>query len=132
MPTQSRLFLQSEFQSEALCEFCQCYLRIKLKSNIPVIFHDKLHIFWEGHKILQNLQLTFDCMYCSQKLGEDLAKFCGLLRIYELYFTKRGKPILKIGLKSFIIFKVDHQMSKNWKKKFWHDLFLYLSKQCIS
>ena len=23
-------------------------------------------------------------MYCSQKLGEDFAKFCGLLRIYEL------------------------------------------------
>ena len=22
-------------------------------------------IFWEGHKILQNLHLTFDCMYCS-------------------------------------------------------------------
>ena len=45
----------------------------------------KVHIFWEGHKILQNLHLTFDCMYCSQKLGEDFAKFCGLLRIYELY-----------------------------------------------
>ena len=27
----------------------------------------KVHIFWEGHKILQNLHLTFDCMYCSQK-----------------------------------------------------------------
>jgi hypothetical protein len=24
-------------------------------------------------------------MYCSQTLGEDFAKFCGLLRIYELY-----------------------------------------------
>ena len=24
-------------------------------------------------------------MYCSQKLGEDFAKLCGLLRIYELY-----------------------------------------------
>ena len=44
----------------------------------------KVHIFSEGNKILQNLPLTFDCMYCSQKLGEDLAKFCGLLRIYEL------------------------------------------------
>jgi hypothetical protein len=45
----------------------------------------KVHIFWEGHKILHNLPRTFDCMYCSQKLGEDFAKFCGLLRIYELY-----------------------------------------------
>ena len=47
---------------------------------------DKVHIFWEGHKILQNLSLTFDCMYCSQKLGEDFLKFRGLLRIYELYY----------------------------------------------
>ena len=44
----------------------------------------KVHIFWEGHRILGNLPLTFDCMYCSQKKGEDFAKFCGLLRIYEL------------------------------------------------
>ena len=34
----------------------------------------KVHIFWEGHKILRNLPLTFDRMYCSQKLGEDFAK----------------------------------------------------------
>ena len=44
----------------------------------------KVYIFWEGHKILQNLPLTFDCMYCNQKEGEDFAKFCGLLRICEL------------------------------------------------
>ena len=31
----------------------------------------EFQIFWEGHKILQNLPLTFDCMYCSQKWGED-------------------------------------------------------------
>ena len=54
------------------------------------IFNDseqpgKVHIFREGHKILQNLPLTFDCMCCSQKQGEDFAKFCGLFRIYELY-----------------------------------------------
>ena len=46
----------------------------------------KVHIFWKGHKILRNLHLTFDCIYCSQKLGEDFAKFCGLHKIYELYF----------------------------------------------
>ena len=56
-------------------------------SNFDSIFGDfflnflsKAHIFWGGHKILRNL----DCMHCSQKLGEDFAKFCGLLRIYEL------------------------------------------------
>ena len=47
-------------------------------------FSNKVHIFWEGHKILWNLLLTVDCMYCGQKKGEDFAKFCGLLRIYEL------------------------------------------------
>ena len=44
----------------------------------------KVHIFWEGHKILPNLHLTFDYSTYSQKLGEDFAKFCGLPRIFEL------------------------------------------------
>ena len=48
----------------------------------------KVHIFWEGHKILQNLHLTFVICSASQKQGEDFAKFCGLLRIYELYKWK--------------------------------------------
>ena len=45
----------------------------------------KVQIFWEGYKILQNLHLTFVLCSASQKQGEDFAKFCGLLRIYELY-----------------------------------------------
>ena len=36
-------------------------------------------------KMLRNLPLTFDYSTYSQKLVEDFAKFCGLLRIYELY-----------------------------------------------
>ena len=36
-------------------------------------------------KILRNLPLTFDYSTYGQKLGEDFAKFCGLIRIYELY-----------------------------------------------
>ena len=32
--------------------------------------------------------LTFEWHYIEQKLGEDFAKFCGLLRIYELYKTE--------------------------------------------
>ena len=31
---------------------------------------------------MRNLHLTFDWHYIGQKLGEDFAKFCGLLRIY--------------------------------------------------
>ena len=34
---------------------------------------------------LGTIVLTFDYSTYSQKLGEDFAKFGGLLRIYELY-----------------------------------------------
>ena len=36
---------------------------------------------------MRNLHLTFDYSTYSQKVGEDFAKFCGLLRVYELYYT---------------------------------------------
>ena len=45
----------------------------------------KVHIFWEGHKILRNLHLTFIYSTYREKLSGDFATFCGLLRIYELY-----------------------------------------------
>ena len=45
----------------------------------------KVHIFWEGHKILRNLHLTFVLCSASQKSGGDFANFCSLLRIYKLY-----------------------------------------------
>ena len=44
----------------------------------------KVHIFWEGHKILRNLHRRFVLCSASQIYGGDFAKFCGLLRIYEL------------------------------------------------
>ena len=50
--------------------------------NVSCWFQSKVHIFCEGRKILRNLHLTFDYSKYSQKLGEDFAKFCGLLRIH--------------------------------------------------
>ena len=35
----------------------------------------KVHIFWEGHKILRNIPVTFDYSTYSQKLGEDFENF---------------------------------------------------------
>ena len=35
----------------------------------------KVHIFWEGHKSLRNLYLTFVLYSASQKQGGDFAKF---------------------------------------------------------
>ena len=51
----------------------------------------KVHIFWEGHKILRNLHLSFVLCSASQRWGEDFAKFSGLLRIYELYKNRIEK-----------------------------------------
>ena len=47
-------------------------------------FMNKVHIFWEGHKILQNLHRKFDWHYIGQIYSGGFAKFCGLLRICEL------------------------------------------------
>ena len=44
----------------------------------------KVHIFLEGHKILQNLHRIFDRYYIEQIYGGDFSRFCGLLRMYEL------------------------------------------------
>ena len=44
----------------------------------------KVHILWEGHKISRNLHQLFDWQYIGQIISGDYAKFCGLLRIYEL------------------------------------------------
>ena len=37
---------------------------------------------------LWNLHQLFDWQYIGQIIGGDFASFCGLLRIYELYFGK--------------------------------------------
>ena len=39
----------------------------------------KVHIFWEGHKVLRNLPRFFWQIY-----GGDFTKISGLLRVYEL------------------------------------------------
>ena len=60
----------------------------------------KVHIFWEGHKILWNLHLSFDWHYIGQKYGEYFAKFCGLLRIYELYIQGHSMQYLLFWYKN--------------------------------
>ena len=53
-------------------------------SKVSIIFQLKFIHSEKATKILRNLPLTFDYSTYSQKLVEDFAKFCGLLRIYEL------------------------------------------------
>ena len=50
-----------------------------------ILFAVKFIYSEKATKILRNLLLTFDHSTYSQKLVEDFAKFCGLLRIFELY-----------------------------------------------
>ena len=50
----------------------------QLLKQVKFIYSEK------ATKILRNLPLTFDHSTYGQKLVEDFAKFCGLLRIYEL------------------------------------------------
>ena len=56
---------------------------INIRSRL--IFNSIFQIEIEGHKILQNLHQLFVLCIASQIIGGDFAKFCGLLRIYELY-----------------------------------------------
>ena len=67
----------TERSSRCLCSYTHIQKPIFTQKS-------KVHIFWEGHKILRNLHLTFNYSTYSQKLEEDFAKFCGLLRMYEL------------------------------------------------
>ena len=60
------------------------------KINIGII-SSKVHIFWEGLKILRNLHQLFVLCTASQIIGGYFAKFCGLLRIYQVY-TKLSQP----------------------------------------
>ena len=78
LPTTRHLFALC-FRKMPVVEVCHMSTH-----KIWIQIHSKVHIFWEGHKILRNLHLTFDYSTYSQKLGEDFAKVCGLFRIYEL------------------------------------------------
>ena len=74
-------------------------MKFKFNFNFKTIqapLWGKVHIFWEGHKILRNLHQLFDWQYIGQIIGGDFAKFFGLFRIYELY----DNAILAIDIKS--------------------------------
>ena len=75
----------------------------------------KVHIFWEGHKILRNLHRRFDQYYIGQIYSGDFAKFGGLLRIYELYCWGCGVVISKKIVAYF-------PKSGHVKRKYWNIL----------
>ena len=75
----SSVFFSNKFATKLAFSSCNCSI-----STGPLEKNGKVHIFWEGHKILRNLHQLFVLCTASQIIGGDFAKFCGLLRIYEL------------------------------------------------
>ena len=66
---------------------------------------------------MRNLHQLFDWQYIGQIIGGDFAKFCGLLRIYELYVLKIIKNF-KIFLCSkhlFFLRSPSHRHVTAWK-----------------
>ena len=53
-------------------------------------YYDKVSMFWEDNKILLNLHQLFVLFTASQIIVGDFTKFCGLLRIYEVYLRSNG------------------------------------------
>ena len=66
------------------------------------IFH-KVHIFWEGQKKLRNLHQLFVLCTASQIIGGDFLKFCGLLRIYELYKMHSGLAVVRQFIVAYVL-----------------------------
>ena len=94
-----------------------------------ILKSSKVHIFWEDHNILRNLPLTFDYSTYSQKWGEDFAKFCGLLRIYELYHNKTVPSLALVTTSSFHY----REFSKKCAVKPWYyKAYSYFSIFCPS
>ena len=72
-------------------------------ANRAILAVCEVHVFWEGHKILQNLQQLFDWQYLGQMIGGDFAKFCGLLRLHIwTYFNLTGGLTFSIFLAAII------------------------------
>ena len=62
----------------------QCLLLVYYLHKILLI---KVHIFWEGLKVLRNLHHKFVLCSNGQIYGGYFVKCFGLLRIYELYLN---------------------------------------------
>ena len=70
------------------CRFKQwCYLRYN---------EGKVHIFWEGHKILRNLHLTFDWHHKSKvKISPNFVAFSENMNFNVQYCSTNIKKCLK-------------------------------------
>ena len=61
-----RVAVEPELSSDLKALVSGLHLLNQADANVQV-FEIKVHIFWEGHKILQNVHFTFDWHYIGQK-----------------------------------------------------------------
>ena len=104
----------------------------------------KVHIFWEGHKILRNLPLTFDCSTYSQKQGEDFANFLAFseyiniiichffqneqMSLNDLFWNNTADKLFwKIGMVLMRLTKIPNFTSIK-RNKVWHNFLSCLKK----
>ena len=83
-----------------------------------ILVHSKVHIFWEVHKFLRNLHLRFVLCSKGQICSGDFAKFCGLLRIYELYVQVCQKALDNSFSNNFSLFQL--KIIKELCNKLWN------------
>ena len=96
------IFWRGESSQEHSLSRCRSRLFVRVQpENTYIFFQGKVHIFWEGHKILRNLHLTFDCMYCSQNLGEDFAKILW-----------PSQNVWSLQLRKYLEHRLHHRLSK--------------------
>ena len=77
-------------------------------------------MFWEGHKIFWYLHQLFDWQYIGQIIRGDFAKFCGLLRIYELY-----KRLQWFWFSKFSCDKIIHYFLKVYYRAFYVTIIFF-------
>ena len=85
--------------------FINTNLTNKLLDFVGIFQIKIIYIFLEGHKILQNIHLTFFCMYCRQKKDGDFAKFGVFSEYMSFTITKirtqyAFQPVVRKGHKN--------------------------------
>ena len=107
-----------------LWSFQACFSKFNpILWNLYEIYSTKVHMFWEGLKFLRNIHCRILLCSNGQIYGGGFAKFCGLLRIYELYYLycfdiDYGLNHIFLGIKLFVLQDRKLKFSTSgWKKK---------------
>ena len=90
----------------------RCFFVAWFHSMMSHICSGKVHIFWDGHKILRNIHKLFDWQYLGQIIGEDFANFVAFWEYMNFKHTYCSWCLchlictpLYIGFKAFTIIK---------------------------